>query len=160
VVLSGGGARAAYQVGVLQALCERAPEVHAPILTGVSAGAINTIALAAHPGTFAEAVAFLVDEWSGLTSDRVYRVQTRSLMTAAFRWLARWVLRRRDSVVHGLLDMSPLAAFLGERLDLGAIEGHIGSGRLRAAALSTTLYGPGETFPCGSGPSGGPSAPA
>ena len=53
IVLSGGGARAAYQVGVLCAIAERVPDLPVPILSGVSAGAINTVTLAAHPGSFA-----------------------------------------------------------------------------------------------------------
>ncbi len=56
VVLSGGGARASYQVGVLRALTERFPSLNAPIITGVSAGDINTMALAAHQGSFRDAV--------------------------------------------------------------------------------------------------------
>lgn len=146
VVLSGGGARASYQVGVLAALTERVPDLNAPIITGVSAGAINTMALAAHPGSFRHAVEELRCEWSGLTFDHVYRVQYASLATAAFRWLGRWVLRRRESVVHGLLDMTPLCRFLGERLHLDGIDGNLTEGRLRAAALSATCYGSGETI--------------
>ena len=64
LVLSGGGARAAYQVGVLSAIGERRPELDIPIHAGVSAGAINTISLAAHPGTFGASVRALKREWS------------------------------------------------------------------------------------------------
>lgn len=146
VVLSGGGARASYQVGVLAALTERFPSLNAPIITGVSAGAINTMALAAHPGSFRDAVEELRGEWSELTFDRVYRVQYTSLVTAAFRWLVRFVLRRRESVVQGMLDMTPLCRFLGDRLRLEGIETNLAAGRVRAAALSATCYGSGETI--------------
>ena len=57
LVLTGGGARAAYQVGVVCAIAERAPQLTFPILTGVSAGAINAVYLAAHPGPLAAAAA-------------------------------------------------------------------------------------------------------
>jgi patatin-like phospholipase len=73
LVLSGGGARAAYQVGVLCALTERAPSLTFPIITGVSAGAINALYLAAHPGAFAAAAAALHAEWSRLRAHDVYR---------------------------------------------------------------------------------------
>lgn len=146
VVLSGGGARASYQVGVLAAVSERYPDLNVPILTGVSAGAINTIALAAHPGSFGDAVTFLQEEWRELTFDHVYRVQVTRLMTAVFRWAGGWVLGRKDSVVRGLLDMSPLCEFLGERLSLDTIDTNLHDGRLRAAALSATKYGTGETI--------------
>ena len=145
VVLSGGGARASYQVGVLAAISEMVPDLRAPIITGVSAGAINTIALAAHPGSFAEAVVFLRNEWSRLTSQRVYRLRTSSLATAGIRWLFRRLTGRRESVVRGLMDMNPLCRYLGERLRLEGIQGNLDAGRLKAAALSATCYGSGET---------------
>ena len=75
LILSGGGARAAYQVGVLQALAEILPESDKhpfPIICGTSAGAINAVALAAHPGTFKESVTGLAKMWSELTIDQVY----------------------------------------------------------------------------------------
>lgn len=130
---------------MLRAVCERRPDFNAPIITGVSAGAINAFALAGHPGSFAEAVSFLDEEWRELTSDRVYRVPATSLLTAAFRWLGRRLFRQKGSVVHGLLRMEPLAEFLGLRLELSAIEGHLAGGRLRSVALSATEYGSGET---------------
>ena len=62
LVLSGGGARAAYQVGVLVAIAEHLPQLTIPILTGVSAGSINTTHLAAHPGDFRSSVTALRSE--------------------------------------------------------------------------------------------------
>ena len=127
-------------------MSERYPELRVPILTGVSAGAINTIGLAAHPGSFADSVKFLQEEWRELTFDHVYHVQVTRLLTAAFRWAGEWVLGRRDSVVRGLLDMSPLCQFLGERLSLDCIDSKLADGRLQAAALSASRYGSGETI--------------
>ena len=119
LVLSGGGARAAYQAGVVCAIAERAPNLSVPILTGVSAGAINTISLAAHPGCFGESATALRDEWSQLTIDHVYRVQVQRVWRSALRWLGRRLLgREHDTVVRGMFNMSPLCEFLSRRIML------------------------------------------
>src|SRR5678815_4937516 len=78
LVLPGGGARTAYQVGVLRALARRFPRLDPPILTGVSAGAINCAWLASHTGTFAEKVEALAGMWKRLTTDEVFRVDSFS----------------------------------------------------------------------------------
>src|SRR5690625_7899640 len=75
LILSGGGARAAYQVGVLQALAKILPPETAnqfPIICGTSAGAINALALATHPGNFRESVASLANIWQNLAVGHVY----------------------------------------------------------------------------------------
>src|SRR5829696_3634089 len=77
--MSGGGARAAYQVGFLRCLARRFPDLAPPILTGVSAGAINGAWLAARSGSFASAVDDLSDLWTSLTVDQVFRVDARAL---------------------------------------------------------------------------------
>src|SRR5690348_16915510 len=91
LVLAGGGARAAYEVGVLSAIAERAPGLEFPIVTGVSAGAINAVYLAAHAGTLSSALAGLRDHWNHLMVDRVYRIQPwqlgRALLHGVFRTL-------------------------------------------------------------------------
>ncbi|MGH7537974.1 MAG: patatin-like phospholipase family protein [Gemmatimonadales bacterium] len=140
LVLSGGGARAAYQVGVLAALAERLPELEFPILTGVSAGAINTIYLAAHPGPLAAAVDGLRAEWHALTAERVFRGRSGSLLRSAAGWALSTLLgrRTRPTLVRGILDTQPLREFLGATIDVRGIEANIMAGRLRAAALSAT----------------------
>ncbi len=146
LVLSGGGARASYQVGVLRALAERVPELRFPIVTGVSAGAVNAATIAAHPGSFRVAVDALSNEWKQLTPDQVYRLRPASAARAAVRWLIQTLMAQRagPTVVKGLMDMEPLKAFLEERVDFGAIQRNIDSGRLRALALSATCYGNGK----------------
>lgn len=147
LVLSGGGARAAYQAGVVSAIAERVPELTIPILTGVSAGAINTMALVTHPGGFGESAAALRAEWSRLTIEQVYRVRVENIWGSALRWLGRRLRgRARETVVRGLFDMSPLRDFLSVRRELANIDAKIGRGDLRAVALSATSYGTGETI--------------
>ena len=146
LVLSGGGARAAYQVGVLCAISERHPDLDIPIHAGVSAGAINTITLAAHPGGFAASVRSLKKEWSRLTVQDVYRVRVSGLMRGGFRWVGQRLFNRKGpTVVRGIFDMEPLRAYLGQRVRFDQIEKNVATGRLRAVTLSAACYTSGET---------------
>lgn len=147
LVLSGGGARAAYQVGALVAIAECAPRLNIPILTGVSAGAINIAHLAAHRGDFKTAVTDLRNEWSQLTADCVYCVRPISMARSALRWAWNRVLRRRTApgVMRGLMDMGPLREFLIGCIDLSGVDANIEEGKLRAVALTATSYTTGQT---------------
>jgi len=157
LVLSGGGARAAYQVGVLSAIAERAPGVSFPIITGVSAGAINAAYLAGHRGTLGEAVAALREQWSRLRVHHVYRLRPPGIGRAIARSIGR-LLRpgHSQASVRGLLDLDPLRRFLAQSLDWEGIDANVAAGRLRAAALSATAYRTGRvvTFV-----EGGPDVP-
>jgi NTE family protein len=147
LVLPGGGARAAYQVGVLAALAERLPDLEFPILTGVSAGAINTIYLAAHPGPLGQAVAGLEAAWRRLTTAQVFRVRPGSLMGAAARWFLASLFGRRTgpTPARGILDTQPLREFLEATIDVRGIQANIDAGRLRTAALTTTSINSGRS---------------
>ncbi|HKI95903.1 MAG TPA: patatin-like phospholipase family protein [Gemmatimonadales bacterium] len=142
LVLSGGGARAAYQAGALRAVAELVPDLNFPIITGVSAGAINTVYLAAHEGSLTEAVHGLVDQWARLRSPDVYRVHPTVLVRDAVRMVLDAITGRRSGrpALRGLLDMSPLRGFLASCIDINGIERNLALGRLRAAALSATSY--------------------
>ena len=158
LVLGGGGARAAYEVGILSAIAERAPTLEFPIITGESAGAINATFLAAHQGSFAEAVGALRANWLQLVADRVYRIRPLRVGPAILRALVAGALGRRTdpATVRGLVDLEPLREFLKRSINFSGIDAKIASGRLRAIALSATSYGSGEvvTFV-----HGGPDAP-
>src|SRR5256884_6774641 len=110
LVLAGGGARAAYEVGVLSAIAERAPGLEFPILTGVSAGAINAVYLAAHAETLSAACGALRDHWSHLVVDRVYRIQPWHLGRGPLRRGARTPLGPRGEAAGapGFVVISPL----------------------------------------------------
>lgn len=152
LVLSGGGARAAYQVGLLRCLAERCPELSVPIITGVSAGAVNAAFLAAHPGGLAEAVDELSRLWSRLRVQDVFRSSTWHLGRDALRWALRLVSggRRIGRQTRGLLDTRPLDRLLCR--ELATVDGEIpGIGRnleaekLKAVALTTLNYTTGQT---------------
>ncbi len=153
LVLSGGGARAAYQAGLLKGIAERFPELEIPILTGVSAGAINALYLAAQVGSFAAAADGLVRHWGGLSPEQVFRVDVGSLGKNVIRWGARLVSGgvRGAPQVRGLVDTAPLRAFLRQVLGVRdepvpGIERNLERGRLKAVALITTSYTTGQTI--------------
>jgi len=149
-VLSGGGARAAYQVGVLRALVEilGAPqESPFSIITGLSAGAVNCAAIAAGAADFAGAVQRLTDTWMSLTPDAVYRTDAPRLTTLGLRWLkdvtTGGVLG--ESRAQYLLDTAPLRELLEKKIDLSRLQTHFDAGTLRGVALSATNYLTGTT---------------
>ena len=86
LVLGGGGARGAYQAGVVRAIAQHHPGLELPILTGISAGAINAAFLGAHAGSFATAADELAKLWLSLTPETVYRVDAGTLVRNVIRW--------------------------------------------------------------------------
>ena len=146
-MFSGGGARAAYQTGVLSYICERLPALSVPIVTGVSAGAINAAFLAAAEGPLDEAARALKRRWCSLTTEQVFRADAASLGSIGARWAYRLVSggARRGPEARGLLDTAPLRRFLHRSLDFSGIERNLADGRLRAAAVSATSYATGRT---------------
>lgn len=162
LLLLGGGARAAYQVGFLRCLARRMPEVRFRILTGVSSGAINIAHLASRRCPFPRAVEELTRLWRELEPDDVMRVDSLSLARNALLWGIRLV---SGGYGHGvvpearaLVDCQPLASLLtrhlaangdGEgRADAGGIPGirrNLEDGHLDAVALATTSYSTGAS---------------
>ncbi len=154
IVLTGGGARAAYQVGFLRWIARAFPSVHFPIVTGVSAGAINAAYLAASQAPHADAIARLDDRWRRLAVADVFRTGAGSLATHVLRWGGRLLGggSRVAPHVRGLIDGSPLRATLADLFDLrddgsiGGIRENIDAGRLWAIALITSHYGTGQSI--------------
>lgn len=151
LVMGGGGARAAYQVGVLRALARKRPQLVIPILTGVSAGAINTAFLAATVGTFEEKIHQLVELWSRLTTDQVFRSDSASLLKTAARWALRLSsgASRITPKPHGMVDTEPLRQFLLRALHSsdGTLPGVAENIRreLHAVGITTTDYATGRS---------------
>ena len=148
LVLSGGGARAAYQVGVLAAIAAKlAP--HAPnpfaIVCGTSAGAINAAAIAAGAAHFALTANRLRRLWAGLHAHQIYRADALHLLGSGSRLLASLVpglLRHRPA---SLLDNRPLGALLARRIPFGAIQGAIADGHLEALTVTAVSYQSGKS---------------
>ena len=147
LVMSGGGARAAYQVGVLRALARRWPAFQPQIITGVSAGAINAASLAGYPGPFGAALEDLGQLWAGLTTEQVFRTDSPSLVRIGIRWAKRLFSGgEAGQEAHGLVDTVPLHQLLTRHLDPSGngIEGigeNIRAGRLDAFGITATNYG-------------------
>ncbi len=145
LVLGGGGARAAYHAGFLRRLGELQPDLHFPILTGVSAGAINTASLASGQGSFAANAAQLATFWEKITAEQVFRADWGSIGLNMLRWFGR-LLGGGTALAPGarsLVDTTPLREFLMPPLspDGGRLRGvaqNIRRGRLDAVALVTT----------------------
>ncbi len=153
LVLPGGGARAAYQVGFLRYVAREFPEAAFDIVFGVSAGAINASYLAAHRGTFREAVTDLEAVWRDLRIRDVFRADTYALLRDMARWAMRLVSGgvRTAPAPRGLVDTAPLRRLLVRCLDARAdgtipgVEDNVRDGRLRALALTTSSYATGES---------------
>jgi len=149
LILSGGGARAAYQVGVLQALAEILPDENAnpfPIICGTSAGAINALALAAHPGNFKESVHALANMWCNLTVGDVYLHSWWDIFKGlGFLGLSLFNQGIGRKKPLSLLDNSPLWDLLGSRIPFHNINQSISSGKLLAVSVSAMGYSSGHT---------------
>lgn len=152
LMLGGGGARGAYQAGVIQGIARRHPGLALPVLTGISAGAVNTVFLAAHPGPLPDAASALVRLWLSLTPDQVFDVQPFNLLVNAARWGIRLLAGGHDrEPTRGLLDTDPLRGFLHRVVPnnaeglLPGIQRNLAQGRLDAVALSATSYTTGQS---------------
>src|ERR671915_1470878 len=140
LVLPGGGARAAYQVGVLRAVADLLPARAAnpfPVVTGTSAGAVNATAIAVHADRFRVAVGNLERVWRNFQVGQVYRADTASMLRSSLHWLfamlsGGWVLPPPKS----LFDNSPLRELLKEQFDFSRISRSIADGHLDAIAMS------------------------
>ncbi len=153
LVLSGGGARAAYQVGFLRSLAEYFPDIQTPVITGLSAGAINAAFLANHPGSFREAIEALAGMWCCLTPDQIFRVNTRSLLGNIFNWAYHLLSGgfSKSSRMRGIVNTDPLRKFLNDTLhaqngNLTEIERKLTRGDLKAVAITTTSYMTGQNI--------------
>jgi NTE family protein len=153
-VLTGGGARGAYQVGVLRALARHFPALRIPILFGVSAGAVNAAYLAQHQGTLGEAADELTALWTSLAPEKVFRVDASRLVSNGAHWFARLMAGGRLAArsTRGLVDTEPLRQLLERTLgvrgtqEIPGIEANLERGTLRALALGTTSYATGQTI--------------
>ena len=153
IVLTGGGARAAYQVGVLRAVARHFPDTKFDIITGVSAGAINALFLASRQTALPETIAELSALWENLRIESVFRVDAPSLARHLITWGFRLVAGRSalKPRVKGLIDTSPLRELLDRILphdDRGVILGVKESVRRcdpDAIAITTLNYTTGQT---------------
>jgi NTE family protein len=143
LVLTGGGSRSAYQVGVLLALAELLPRARNPfqVIVGTSAGAVAAGVLAAEAHQWRRAVDGLERVWSNFRSEQVFHVDPVHMMRAGMHWIL--ALASGGMVLtppKSMLDNSPLRQLLGVHIDFAGIRRSISRGHLRAVALCSTSY--------------------
>jgi len=156
LILTGGGARAAYQAGVLHAISRILQDAGRPaawspfdIICGTSAGALNATALACRADNFASGVRGLLAVWENVVTHAVYRADSLAVLRSGARWLSLlsfgWLLRKwRAAPPRSLLDNTPLAGLLHRVLDLPRLDANLASGRLHALAVTASSYSSGH----------------
>jgi len=152
LILTGGGARAAYQVGVLKAIAEFLPRRARspfPVICGTSAGALNAATLAINAKSFSMGVQYLVNTWKNFHANQIYRTDVVGVFNNSILWFAGVVfnmvgINRLTRV--SLLDNSPLVEFLDEMLPCERIQESIDSGVLHALGITASGYGSGESI--------------
>jgi len=156
LLLTGGGARAAYQVGVLEAIadirrdCGMLAQLNPfPIIAGTSAGAINAAALACGADRFDTTVRLLARTWRGFHAGAIYRSDHLSMLRSGATWMTLlslgWLLARwRKIKPRSLLDNSPLAELLLRLVPLERIPELVRAGHLQALAVTASSYSSGD----------------
>lgn len=146
LVLSGGGARGAYQAGVIAALAHISSKMNIrnpfQIYTGVSAGAINVCMLAGNPGDFVESAKNLLDLWSNITSDKVFYADLITLSRGGLNWMTELSIGsyKKESALRSLLSTHPLSNLLAANCHFDEINKKIKNGLLRAVSVSALDY--------------------
>lgn len=148
LVLSGGGARAAYQVGVLMAIADIVPnDAHNPfgIICGVSAGAVNAATLATHASHFRTGVRGLSRIWGNMQTHQVYKTDMSSLLKSLFALLISGFRSGELNKPIALLDNTPMSQLISMLIDVRRIKRGISQKDLRALAITASCYGRGES---------------
>jgi len=148
IVLPGGGARAAYQVGVLKAIARLIPPGPCPfpVITGTSAGAINAVTLACHADRFRGGVRALESVWRDFRTHHVFRTDASAMIRSSLHWVTTVLfggLGRYNP--QSLFDNQPLRALLAEQIPVHRIQRHIDSGTIRTVAVTVSSYRSGRS---------------
>ncbi|MDB2544656.1 patatin-like phospholipase family protein [Woeseiaceae bacterium] len=144
LVLPGGGARGAYQVGVLKAIASLAPKGSAnpfPIISGTSAGAVNASVIAANAQSFDKAINKLDDVWGNFKSNQVYKTDNLTMLKSSLHWLISIVLGGYPfGAPKSLLDNTPLKKLLESHIDFTNIQINIDKNLIRAIGITAAGY--------------------
>jgi NTE family protein len=142
LILTGGGARAAFQVGVLKALSEihPRPEWPFPIIVGTSAGAVSAAILGGNVTRWHASVVEIENVWANFRVHQVFRSDARAMVRAGARWMGSLFTGGYIGPPKSLLDNSPLRDLLSKVTDFDAIRANVARGDLRALSLCATSY--------------------
>lgn len=156
LILTGGGARAAYQVGVLQALQlirrdagEKRRSSPFRIICGTSAGALNGMALASRSDHYDLALKAMIEVWRDFRAEQVYRADSFGVIQSGAKWLTLFslgwaVARWRKARPRSLLDNEPLRELLPHLFDMERLPELMSNGHLDAIAVTGSSYTSGE----------------
>ncbi len=143
LVLPGGGARAAYQVGVLKAVARLLPR-DAPlpfrVISGTSAGAIISALVASHADRFRPGVCRIERFWRNFRIDEVFRADSASMLRAGLHWLMALVSAGHVRPPRSVFDNSPLRELLERHVNFARVRQHLEHGRLDALAVNASDY--------------------
>jgi NTE family protein len=142
LVLPGGGARGAYQVGVLLAIADLLPRTANPfpVVVGASVGAINAAAVASSALNFTTGVKRLAGLWRRLRTSDVYRTDLGNIARSGLRWMLSLTFGGMFAPPPSFLDNEPLEHLLTRELQLDQIEEAIAHGALRGLGISMSSY--------------------
>ncbi len=145
LVLPGGGARGAFQVGVLKAIAELIPPRACnpfPVISGTSAGAINSVVLASKARHYSIAVDELEQVWSHFRSKQVFRTDSWTMLKSSLHWMTAIIFGGLVvGAPHSLLDNAPLRSLLSRNVRFPRIQTSIDNGYLDAVAVTAASYG-------------------
>ena len=144
LVLPGGGARGAFQVGVLKAVAELLPRDSSNpfrVISGTSAGAVNAVVLASRAQHLRSALAELEQVWGHFRCHHVYKTDHLTMLKSSLHWLASIVLGGwLVGAPKSLLDNAPLRALLSSNVHFPRIQDGIEAGHLDAVAVTAASY--------------------
>lgn len=149
-MLTGGGARAAYQVGVLKGIATLVPRAHPlpfRIMCGTSAGALNSSAMACYASNFHLAVKKLEHVWANFSTDQVYRSSNTELVGHLLGRVGRlFQSETAENPAASLFDNQPLRELIMKVIDFKKIDRQIANGYLRALSVSASCYNNGQSI--------------
>ena len=148
LILSGGGARAAYQIGVLRAVANILPK-HAPnpfhVISGTSAGALNAVSIATHAQRLRTGVRTLEYIWKNISSDQIYDPHSGNLLSSASGVLLSMLGSKPNGNQVALLNNEPLAGLLSRVIKFDRIQRNIDAGLIDAVSVTASAYSSGES---------------
>ncbi|MEN8762872.1 MAG: patatin-like phospholipase family protein [Thiogranum sp.] len=150
LILPGGGARNAYQAGVLKALGEMLPgnsENPFPVISGTSSGALNAAILASNATQFSEGISRMIGIWENFHCGKIFHVDSWTALKSGLRWTSSFATAGLGrSAPRALLDNTPQREFIESHIRLARIQHAIDTGALRALAITSSSYSSGLSF--------------
>jgi len=150
LILPGGGARNAYQAGVLKALAEMLPADAVnpfPVISGTSSGALNAAILASNATQFGEGIARMIGIWENFHCGKIFHVDSWTALKSGLRWTSSFATAGLGRAAPpALLDNTPQREFVESHIRLARIQHAIDTGALRALAVTSSSYSSGLSF--------------